>query len=81
VGDRARPRPPRGRHRKLTLVFRDLGRGRHKLTLLAVAAHGKRTVIGPTTVAVSLYARDLAGVTCTKDPRVDAYVDGLPQCQ
>jgi sugar lactone lactonase YvrE len=41
------------RHRKLTLVFRHLGRGRHKLTLLAVAAHGKRTVIGHTTVAVS----------------------------
>jgi hypothetical protein len=43
----------RVRHRKLTLVFRHVGRGRQKLTLLAVAAHGKRTVFGHTTVAVS----------------------------
>lgn len=44
----------RVRHHKLTLVFRHLGRGRHKLTLLVVVrARGKRTVIGHTTVAVS----------------------------
>jgi hypothetical protein len=34
-------------------VFGQLRRGRHKLTLLALAAHGKQTVIGRTTIAVS----------------------------
>ena len=45
----------RGRihHRKLTLVFQHLRRGRYNLTLLQVGAHGKRTVIGHTTIAVS----------------------------
>ena len=43
----------RVRHHKLTLVFQHLRRGRHKLIVLALGAHGKRTVIGHTTGAVS----------------------------
>jgi hypothetical protein len=41
------------RHHKQTLVFRHLPRGRYKLTLLKLGAHGKRTMIGRTTIAVS----------------------------
>jgi streptogramin lyase len=41
------------RHRKLTLVFRHLGRGRYRLTLLKPGAHGKLTAIGRTSIAVS----------------------------
>lgn len=40
-------------HHKLTLVFRHLPRGRYELTLLTLSAHGKRTIIGRTSVAVS----------------------------
>jgi hypothetical protein len=41
------------RHHRLTLVFRHLPRGRYKLTLLALNAHGGRSVIGHTSIAVS----------------------------
>jgi hypothetical protein len=41
------------RHHRLTLVLRHLRRGRYQLTLVAVGAHGKRTVIGHTSVVVS----------------------------
>jgi hypothetical protein len=43
----------RTRHHKLTLVFGQLRRGRDRLTLLALAAHGRQTVIGHTTITVS----------------------------
>jgi sugar lactone lactonase YvrE len=43
----------RVRHHKLTLVFRHLRRGRYTLTLIALKAHGKRLVIGRTTIAIS----------------------------
>ena len=41
------------RRHKLTLVFQHLRRGRYALTLIALRAHGKRIVIGRTTIAVS----------------------------
>jgi hypothetical protein len=41
------------RHHKLTLVCRHLRRGRYKLTLLEVGRHGRRTVIGHTSIAVT----------------------------
>jgi serine/threonine-protein kinase len=41
------------RHHKLTLVFRHLRRGRYQLTLLAIGAHGKRTVIGHTSIVIN----------------------------
>jgi hypothetical protein len=41
------------RHHRLTLVCRHLPRGRYQLTLLTLAAHGKKTVIGNTSIVVS----------------------------
>lgn len=41
------------RHHKLKLVFRHLRRGHYRLTIVAVGAHGKRTVIGHTSIVVS----------------------------
>ena len=41
------------RHRKLTLVFRHLGRGRYRLTFRKPGAHGKLTAIGRTSITVS----------------------------
>ena len=41
------------RHHKLTVVFQPLRRGRYTLTRIALGAHGKRIVIGRTTIAVS----------------------------
>ena len=41
------------RHHRLTLAFRHLRRGRYQLTLVAVGAHGKKTVIGHTFIMVS----------------------------
>jgi hypothetical protein len=43
----------RVRHHRLRLVFGRLLRGRYQLTLLALGAHGKPTVIGHTSIAVS----------------------------
>jgi len=40
------------RHRSLTLVFRHLRRGRYQLTLIALGTHGKRTVIGHSSIVV-----------------------------
>jgi hypothetical protein len=38
---------------KLTLTLMDLHRGRYQLTLLALNAHGQKTVIGHTSIVVS----------------------------
>jgi hypothetical protein len=45
----------RGRIRdhKLTLVLRDLARGRYQLTLLELGAQSKKDVIGHTSIVVS----------------------------
>ena len=43
----------RVRRHKLTLVFQHLRRGRYTLTMVALSAHGKRVLIGRTTIAVS----------------------------
>jgi hypothetical protein len=43
----------RVRHNRLTLVLSHLRRGRYQLTLVALGAHGKRTVIGHTSLVVS----------------------------
>jgi hypothetical protein len=40
------------RHHRLTLVFHHLRRGRYQVTLIAAGAHGKKTVIGHTSVVV-----------------------------
>jgi hypothetical protein len=41
------------RRHRLTLVIRHLHRGRYQLTILAVGAHAKRTVIGHTSIVVT----------------------------
>lgn len=45
----------RGRihHHRLTLTFRQLHRGRYRVTLLKPRAHHKPTVIGQTTITVT----------------------------
>jgi hypothetical protein len=43
----------RVRHHTLTLVFRHLRRGRYQLMLVAVGAHGKKTVIGHTSITIT----------------------------
>ena len=40
-------------HHKLKLVFRHLRRGRYRLTIVALGAHGKKTVIGHTSIVIS----------------------------